>query len=120
MQVSEPTSGIAVARPRPRPRPTEPCHSSLALALALALALLALSGPSPTGSRPYLPTMKSFATAVLLALLLVARLAAQQADPAGSYRTVESAHFRVTYSAELDSISVLAVERAEEAYDLLQ
>ncbi|MEX2281575.1 MAG: hypothetical protein WEE89_03695 [Gemmatimonadota bacterium] len=62
--------------------------------------------------------MRSLCFAVFVAGI-AASAYAQSPDPSRSYRTVESPHFRVTYTPELAHLAGPAVARAEEAYELL-
>lgn len=52
--------------------------------------------------------------------MLASGTRAQQVDPAASYHTVASAHFRVTYPPQLQALVEPALDRAEEAYALLE
>jgi Tol biopolymer transport system component len=64
--------------------------------------------------------VKVLRIAVPLCLVLAGGVRAQQVDPAASYRTVESAHFRLTYTPALQALVEPALDRAEEAYALLE
>ena len=64
--------------------------------------------------------MKLTACALLFGFVLVQTVRAQQVDPSARYRTVESAHFRVSFTPELAPLATPSVERAEEAYRMLQ
>ena len=62
--------------------------------------------------------MRSSWLALLLGLS-AGSLYAQSPDPSRSYQTVESPHFRITFTPDLSHLTGMAVERAEEAYALL-
>src|SRR5687768_5812931 len=67
---------------------------------------------------PYFSIVRATAFG-LIALMAAGSANAQQPDPSASYRTVESAHFRITFTPDLSHLATPAVERAEDAYALL-
>ena len=63
--------------------------------------------------------MKRTTITILLSFVLALPLRAQQVDPSARYRTVESAHFRISFTPELAELVKPSVDRAEEAYNML-
>ena len=63
--------------------------------------------------------MRSLLTALVAAAALALPLPAQMPDPAASYRTVTTQHFRITYQPRLNQLIKPAADAAERAYALL-